>query len=441
MTDHMGYGADGTPHRVVVVGAGFGGLNFVASAKMAGLEITLIDRQNHHLFQPLLYQAAITVLPVTDIAWPIRTLMRDRPDVRVVQAEVCDVDLEAREVRTHPEGSYPYDTLILSPGSVTSYFGNDEWAAMAPGLKTASDAMAIRTRILAAFEQCEREASGRAPCISIIGGGPTGVELAGMIATLCQKELKDEFRSFNPSDSTIVLIDAADRLLPNLPDDLSAYGAARLRKMGIELRLGEKVTGCHDGGVSLESGDLACDTVIWAAGTRAVPVAKWLGVEAERGGRVPVSRDLSLPGHGDVFVIGDCAEVEWKDGKSVPGIAPAAKQQGAYLAGLLRHRLGKGRDPGPFVYRHQGDLATIGPNQAAVDFGWIKLTGRLAWWLWGLAHIYFLIGVRSRIAVLLHWFWLRLLDRSDARLALAAHDDAGAVPGEDEDENDGQDRS
>ena len=407
-------------HRVIVVGAGFGGLAFVDDASGKGLDITLIDKQNHHLFQPLLYQAATSVLPVVDIAWPIRILMRRRKDVRVLQGEVCSIDTEQRRVTTVDGQSYPYDTLILSPGSVPSYFGHDEWAEAAPGLKTVSDALTIRARILAAFEKCEQAGSGRAPVFAIIGGGPTGVELAGMIASLCRNDLKHDFRTFEPADTRIILLDAADRILGALPEELGEHGARKLAEMGVELRLSEKVTGCHLDRVSLESGDQACDLTIWAAGTQAVPVAKWLGVEADRGGHIAVESDLSVPGHPDVFVIGDAAKVPWKDGSSVPGLAPAAKQEGAYLAKLLAHRTGRGSDPGAFSYNHQGDLATIGRNDAVVRLGSHSITGRIAWWFWGIAHIFFLITMRSRIAVLLHWWSVQFRGRSDARLSFSS---------------------
>ena len=406
-------------HRVVVVGAGFGGLSFVDGSDGQDYAITLIDKQNHHLFQPLLYQAATTVLPVTDIAWPIRILLRNRRDVSVVQDEVCDIDTTSRHVLTTCGESIPYDTLILSPGTVPSYFGHDEWAAMAPGLKTAGDALAIRTRMLAVFEECEREAAGRAPVIAIIGGGPTGVELAGMIATLCNKELRRDFRTFDPAETRIVIVDAADRILSALPENLADHGEKRLKEMGVELRLGEGVTDCRADRIVLKNGELPCDMTIWAAGTQAVPIAKWLGVEADRGGRIAVRPDLSVPDHPEIFVIGDAAKVAWKEGGTVPGLAPAAKQEGAFIAKLLAHRLGGAKDPGPFEYEHQGDLATIGRNEAVVRFGKISLTGRTAWWLWGMAHIFFLITMRSRIAVLLHWLSLHWRERSDARLSFS----------------------
>ena len=428
-------------HRVVVVGAGFGGLSFIDGIAPGTAQITLIDKQNHHLFQPLLYQAATTVLPISDIAWPIRMLMRKRRDVRVVEGEVCGVDTSRKLVRTARGDTYPYDTLLLAPGSKPSYFGHEEWARAAPGLKTASDALALRTKILAAFEKREREGKGRAPVIAIIGGGPTGVELAGMIANLCSRDLARDFRTFDTAQTRIVIIDAADRILSSLPDNLAGYGEEKLRKMGVELKLGETVTGCHPDHVALKSGDFACDVTIWAAGTKAVPVAKWLGVDAGRDGRIDVEPDLSVPGQPDVFVIGDAAKVGWTDDKSVPGLAPAAKQEGAYVARVVSHRLRQGSDPGAFAYRHQGDLATIGRNAAVVRLGSMDFTGRIAWWLWGLAHIFFLITIRSRIAVLLHWFVLQFQARSDARLSFSDDDVASrsgpaASEESDNDEND-----
>jgi NADH dehydrogenase len=383
--------------------------------------ITLLDRRNHHTFQPLLYQAATAILPPSQIAWPIRRLMRGRPSVTTRLGEVIGVDAEAREVRLADGERLAYDSLVLATGVTHAYFGHDDWAPFAPGLKTLEDATAIRGRILMAFERAEahpRQAEALLT-FAIVGAGPTGVELAGAIAELARTHLKDEFRHIDARRARVVLLEAGPRILPSFAEDLAAYALRALHELGVEVRTRSPVTACDAQGVVTDAGRLDAATVIWAAGVQASPAADWLGVAADRVGRVPVLPDLTAPGHPEVFVIGDTAQVPWKAGAVAPGIAPAAKQQGAYVARVLKGRLKdrlNGRPTPPFRYRHQGSLATIGRNRAIIDFGALRLTGFLAWWLWGVAHIYFLIGARSRLAVSLDWLWAYARNEPAARL-------------------------
>lgn len=407
-------------HHVVVIGAGFGGLQLISSLRGAGVKITLIDQRNHHLFQPLLYQVATTSLATSEIAWPVRHLLRRRKDVTTLLATASGIDKVAKKVLLADGGSVAYDTLVIATGARHAYFGHDEWEPFAPGLKTIEDATAIRRRILLAFERAERAtvADARRALLTfvVIGGGPTGVELAGTIAELARDTLKGEFRTIDPAEARIVLVEAADRVLANFKPELSVYAGRALEKLGVELVFGNPVTEVDARGVTIDGAHLPAKTVLWAAGVAASPAAEWLGAEADRAGRVMVEPDLTVKGDPDIFVIGDTAHVERAEGGLVPGVAPAAKQQGSYVAETIRARL-NGRDAAkPFVFRNQGDLATIGKRAAVVDFGWIRLTGWPAWWLWGLAHIYFLIGLRYRLAVALSWLWIYATGQRSARL-------------------------
>ncbi|MBB4272752.1 NAD(P)/FAD-dependent oxidoreductase [Rhizobium mongolense] len=407
-------------HRVVVVGGGFGGLQFVNGLKGAGARITLVDRRNHHLFQPLLYQVATTILSTSEIAWPIRHLYSDRPDVTTLLGEVTGVDTAAKQVTLRSGLTLGYDTLVLATGATHAYFGRDEWAAVAPGLKTLEDATTIRRRVLLAFERAETEVDpvtrDALLTFAIVGAGPTGVELAGIIAELARKTLPREFRNIDTRKAKVVLIEAGPRVLSSFAEELSAYAQQALEKLGVEVHLGEFVTDCTTAGVKVGEKFIPSKTVVWAAGVQASPAAKWLDIPADRAGRAIVEKDLSAPGLPDVFVIGDTASVVQDNGKPVPGIAPAAKQQGAYVAKVIRARLQAKPAPGPFRYWHQGSLATIGKSAAIIDFGKIKLKGWIAWWIWGIAHIYFLIGTRSRFAVAWSWLWIYLSGQHSARL-------------------------
>jgi NADH dehydrogenase len=407
-------------HHVVVVGGGFGGLQLVNDLKGAPVRITLIDRRNHHLFQPLLYQVATTLLATSEIAWPIRSFFRDRPEVTTLLAEVVGVDSQAHVVTLKGGETIAYDTLVLATGATHAYFGHDEWEPVAPGLKTLEDATTIRRRVLLAFEQAELESD---PAVRdalltfiIVGAGPTGVELAGIIAELARTTLPKEFRNIDTTKAKIILVEAGPRVLPSFDEGLSAYAHRALEKLGVEVRTGKPVTSCTEKGVTIGETFVQSRTIVWAAGVQASPAAEWLGVAADRAGRVVVDKELRAPGRADIFVIGDTAAVMRGDGSPVPGIAPAAKQQGAYVAKVIKAKLSGQPAPGPFHYHHQGSLATIGKSAAIIDFGWIKLRGWIAWWVWGLAHIYFLIGTRWRFAVAWSWLWIYISRQHSARL-------------------------
>src|SRR5690348_3187738 len=363
------------PHRVVIVGAGFGGLETTYRLAGAPVEITLIDRRNHHLFQPLLYQVATASLATSEIAWPVRHLMRDRREVTTLFATVSGVDADRRCVLIDDGSEVPYDTLVLATGARHAYFGHDEWETWAPGLKTLEDATTIRRRILVAFERAEREPDPerRAARLTfvIIGAGPTGVELAGTIAELAQHTLPGDFRNIDTRKARVVLIEAGPRVLAGFADDLSAYAQASLERIGVEVVLGQAVTECTREGVVYGGKQLNAKTIIWAAGVRASPAAEWLGAPADRAGRVEVAPDLTIPGHLDIFAVGDTVTINAWDGKPVPGIAPAAKQEGGYVAELIKARLA-GRQLPPFRYQHAGSLAQIGKRLAVIDFGRIK---------------------------------------------------------------------
>ncbi|PDT01648.1 NAD(P)/FAD-dependent oxidoreductase [Rhizobium chutanense] len=409
-----------TKHRVVVVGGGFGGLQFAKDMKHPDATITIVDRRNHHLFQPLLYQVATTVLATSEIAWPIRSLFRGRPDISTILGEVIDVDLEKNLVLLKDGNTLPFDTLILATGARHAYFGRDDWEPHAPGLKALEDATTIRRRLLLAFERAEVEKDPETRqallTFSIIGAGPTGVELAGIIAQLAHKTLVKEFRNIDTRTARILLIEAGSRVLPVFPTQLSEYAAKALTRMGVEVRTGDPVTACDERGVTIAENFVPSRTVIWAAGVQASKAAAWLNAPSDRAGRVQVQSDLTVLGKPNIFVIGDTASVTIEEGKTVPGIAPAAKQQGKYVAKVVMARLAGRSSPGPFRYRHLGNLATIGPSAAVIHFGRLQMKGWLAWWIWGLAHIYFLIGTRSRVAVALSWLWVFLSGHHSARL-------------------------
>jgi NADH:ubiquinone reductase (H+-translocating) len=407
------------PHRVVIVGAGFGGLETTYRLAGAPVSITVIDRRNHHLFQPLLYQVATAALATSEIAWPIRYLLRGRSEVTTLFATVSGVDAQTKRVLLEDGGTVAYDTLVLATGARHAYFGHDEWEPFAPGLKTLEDATTLRRRILVAFERAERETDPqrRAALLTfvIIGAGPTGVELAGTIAELARDTLPPDFRNIDTHVARVVLIEAGPRVLAGFPEDLSAYAQRSLEDLGVEVVLGMAVTDCSAEGVVYGGNTLEAKTLIWAAGVRASRAAEWLGAPSDRAGRLEVLPDLTVPGHPDIFAIGDTVVVAGPDGKPVPGIAPAAKQQGRYVAESIKARL-RGDGPAPFRYKHSGSLAQIGKRKAVIDFGRIKLRGALAWWIWGIAHIYFLIGLRNRLSVALSWLWIYARDQRAARL-------------------------
>jgi NADH:ubiquinone reductase (H+-translocating) len=409
---------DGTP-RVVIVGAGFGGLAAAKALANARVQITLIDRRNYHLFQPLLYQVATAGLSPADIATPIRGILRNQRNATVLLGRVTGVDATARDVLIG-ERRVPYDYLIIATGARHAYFGHDEWESFAPGLKKIEDATDIRRRVLLAFEMAENatnpEERRRLLNFVVIGAGPTGVELAGTIAELAHRALASDFRNINPREARIMLIEAGPRVLPSFPEKLSAIAKISLERLNVEVHLGTPVTTCDAEGIELGGERIYSQCVIWAAGVMASPAARWLDADKDRAGRVKVGPDLSVPTHPEIYVIGDTAGVVDKTGKPVPGIAPAAKQMGQYVADLIRARI-VGKDGlRPFRYRHLGSMATIGRKAAVADFGRIRISGRFAWLLWGIVHIYFLIGFRNRIAVLLDWLWAYVTFHRGSRL-------------------------
>ncbi len=408
-------------HHVVVVGGGFAGIQCIKSLKHKSAKITLIDQQNHHLFQPLLYQVATTILPPSEIAWPLRQLFRDRKDVTTLMAKVTDVDKDKKLVTLDSGATVAYDTLVLATGARHSYFGNRHWEPSAPGLKTLDEALEIRRRILSAFENAEKaqteEERKAYLTFAIVGAGPTGVELAGIVAELKQRILPKEFRHIDTREARVMLIEAGPKILPNLPDKLIKYAHRSLEKLGVEIHIGQRVTGCADDCVSVNGDSIPCKTIIWAAGVQASDAAIWLDADKDGSGRVLVEDDLTVPKHPEIFVVGDTASVKDAKGTNVPGIAPAAKQMGKYVAKYIATRLTSNtQPPQPFKYWHMGNLATLGRSTAVAAFGKFRVRGAFAWWLWGVAHIYFLIGARSRIAVAWNWSWSFITGQNSARL-------------------------
>src|SRR5436190_4052489 len=392
--------------RVVIVGAGFAGLSAAKALGGKPFDVTVVDRHNYHLFQPLLYQVATAGLSPADIASPIRGILQRQGNVKVILAKVSGIDTTCREVLA--EGRrIPYDYLIVATGAEHAYFGHD-WSTYAPGLKTIDDATYLRRRILLAFERAETEpdADERRRLLNfvVIGGGPTGVEMAGAIAELAKRALAADFRSIDPRCARIILIEAGPRLLAPFDPALSEAARRSLEQLGVEVRLGARVADCDCSRVSLGRERLQTRTIIWAAGVKASPAAEWLGAESDRAGRVKVQGDLSVPGHPNVFVIGDAAAATGPDRKPLPGVAPVAKQQGHYVATLLTKRV-QGRTLPGFRYRDFGSMATIGRKRAVAQIGRFKVSGPVAWLLWSIAHIYFLIGFRNRLAVAMNWCW------------------------------------
>jgi NADH dehydrogenase len=405
--------------RVVIVGAGFGGLFAAQALARAAADVTIIDRHNYHLFQPLLYQVATAGLPPSDIAWPVRSILRHQRNTTVLLGEVTGVDIEQRLVRFGSQ-SLRFDYLVLATGSTHSYFGHEQWRTIAPGLKSIDDATLIRRRILLAFEAAEEEldpvARARLLRFVIVGAGPTGVELAGTIAELAHHTLAADFRRIDPRSAKITLVEAGPRVLAAFQERQSAYAQRALEQLGVEVRLNAAVTDCDGRGVTLGDGRIESSTIIWAAGVAASPAGRWLGTEVDRAGRVKVRGDLSIPTDPNVFVIGDVALVDTPNGGRVPGVAPAAKQQGRYVGKLITSRIRGKPQQKPFVYRNPGNLATIGRRRAVIEFPFVTLRGWLAWWIWGIAHIYFLVGVPSPLLISIRWLWEYLTYGRGARL-------------------------
>ena len=405
--------------RVVIVGAGFAGISCAAALRNASVTVTLIDRANFHLFQPLLYQVATAALSPGDIAAPVRQLFRNAYNIRVLLGTVTGIDLAGQCVETEA-GEIPYDFLVLATGATHSYFGKDAWASHAPGLKRIEDALEIRRRILTAFERAEAASNEteRTALLTflIVGGGPTGVELAGAIAELSRFGMDKEFRTFDPANARVVLVQSAPRLLPAFPASLAAIAQRSLEKLGVEVLLGSRVEAIDADGVAVSGQRIVARTVLWAAGVAASPAAKWLGADADNAGRIKVGADLTVPGLPNVYAVGDTSlSNAWK-GQPVPGLAPAAKQAGDYAAQAIKAKLLGRAALAPFRYQHLGSLATIGRKAAVADFGFVKLWGTPAWWLWGLIHVGFLVGLRNRLTTMINWFWAYLTFRGGIRL-------------------------
>jgi NADH:quinone reductase (non-electrogenic) len=408
---------DGQPH-VVIVGGGFGGLYAARALANRPVRVTLLDRRNHHLFQPLLYQVATAALNPSDIATPLRSILRRAPNVTVFLAEVVSVDLAGRRL-VLDEGAMPYDALVLAAGAGHSYFGHDDWEPLAPSLKTLEDALEIRRRVLLAYEEAEREQDGaeqRALLTSVvIGGGPTGVELAGALAEISRETIARDFRLIDPTKARIVLLEGGPRVLAAFPDPLPARAAAALARIGVEVRTGATVTRVTADAVWLGGEQIRARTVLWAAGVAAAPLTRTLGVPLDRAGRVRVERDLSIPGHPEAFAIGDLCAFIAEDGRPLPGLAPVALQQGRAAARNVLHRLA-GEPTQAFRYRDRGSMATIGRAAAVAVVGRLRLSGLPAWLAWLFVHIMFLIGFRNRFLVLFEWAWAYVSWQRGARL-------------------------
>ncbi len=394
-----------TPH-VVIIGGGFGGLFAAKALKRAPVRITLVDRENHHLFQPLLYQVATAGLSPGDIASPIRWVLRHQRNVRVLLAEAKRIDAEARCVHLDGGDRIQYDYLIVAAGSSNSYFGRDEWAELAPSLKTLNDALTIRSRMLLAFEKAEREQDPeerqRLLTFVVVGGGPTGVEMAGAIAEIARQTLADEFRAISTRGSRILLIEAGPSILASFPENLQADARESLTRKGVEVRESTLVTGIEPGLVRLGDETIPAGVVIWAAGVKASPLGQSLGVPLDRAGRVLVEPDLSIPGHPEVFVIGDLAAATDESGKPYPGVSQVAMQQAGHAAKMIVRSI-EGQPRRRFQYKDLGSMATIGRNAAVADLGWLRLSGFAGWLLWLFIHLVWLIGFRNKILVLLQW--------------------------------------
>lgn len=406
--------------KVVIIGAGFGGL--AAAQRLAGAEIdvTIVDRQNHHLFQPLLYQVATAALSPADIAAPIRSILARALNVRVLLDEVVGVDIARKRIELGRGEPLSFDWLIVATGARHSYFGRDHWAQYSTGLKSIDDALAIRRRVLLALElaETERLVDRRQALLTfvVVGGGPTGVEMAGAIAELARRSVSKDFRSITPHCSRVLLIEAGPRLLPAFPEGLSSKAERDLKELGVEVMTGAAVTRLNDGQLFAGDEQIASHTIVWAAGVEASPAAKWLGAERDKAGRVFVEADLTIQGQDHIFVIGDTANAAGANGQALPGIAPVAKQQGRYAAERIL-----GRSKGSFRYRSFGNLATIGRKRAVMDWDGWEMSGLLAWLIWSFAHIWFLVGFRSRIVVGIQWLWNYLTYQRSARL-ITGHD-------------------
>jgi NADH dehydrogenase len=414
--------------RVVIVGAGFGGIEAAKALRDAPVDVTVVDRENHHCFQPLLYQVATAALSPADVAWPIRHMLAKQRNATVLMAEVRSIDTRAQRVVADGV-ALGYDYLVVATGAMHAYFGHDDWAGAAPGLKGIDDATLIRRRILLAFERAEiartQEARAHLMTFVIVGGGPTGVEMAGALAEVARQTLPPDFRDIDPRTARILLVEAGPRILPALPEKLSAYAQRALEGMGVEVLTKSPVTKCDARGVEIEGRRIEAATIVWAAGVAASPVASWIDAPSDRAGRIAVEGDLSVPGLPNVFVVGDAATVPFGPDRRVPGLAAAAKQMGRYVGRVIASRVQGRSTARPFAYDDQGDLATIGWHKAVVNLKHLQLTGVMGWLFWSLVHVYFLIGARSRFVVAFSWAWQYLTFQRGARLITGI---ANAVP-------------
>lgn len=403
--------------RIIIIGGGFGGLT--AARALRRDEVLLIDRTNHHLFQPLLYQVATAALSPSDIAWPLRTVFRSQRNVRVLMEEVIEIDRAGRSVRFRESPPMSFDVLIVAPGSRHAYFGHDEWEPLAPGLKTLTDAVLMREKMLLAFEEADRRRAAGGPdeqlTFVIVGGGPTGVELAGAFAEIGRKAMGPDFPTLRLEDLCILLVEGGPRILPGFSADLSAKAEAALSRMGVTIRLNSLVSGVRENGVMIGQEFVPSAGIIWAAGNKASPLLETLGTAQDGAGRVKVGSDLTIPGEPWIFVLGDAANCPGEDGKPLPGLAPVAIQQGRYVADVIQHDTAPA-ERRPFVYVDRGMLATIGRAKAVAQIGRLHVSGLFAWLLWCIVHIFFLIGVRSRFRVMSEWLWYYVTFKPGARL-------------------------
>jgi NADH dehydrogenase len=406
--------------RVAVIGAGFAGIEVARALGRANIPVTLIDRRNYHLFQPLLYQVATAALSPADIAEPIRKMLRHYPGVEVVLGEVTAIDHAVRAVTTADGGTYSYDILVLATGAAHSYFGHDEWGAFAPGLKTIEDARIIRSRLLLAFERAEMshdpEEQKRLMTIAVIGGGPTGVELAGSIAELARYTLAKDFHRIRAETTTVLLVEAGPRILAAFPEKLAAYAQRKLGGLGVTVRTNSPVEHITDHGIVVAGEEIGTGFTIWAAGVQASPLGKTLGLETDRAGRIRVNPDLSVPGMENVYVLGDLSLAMDQSGRPQPGLAQVAKQEGEYLGRALVRNILRGETAKPFVFHNRGNTAIIGRHAAVFDFGWAQMRGWLAWGLWALIHVYLLVGFEHRLLVSIQWLWRYLTYERGSRL-------------------------
>lgn len=426
--------------KVLILGGGFAGLEVAKRLSKEPLEVTVVDRQNHHCFQPLLYQVATATLSPADIAWPIRGILSRQANTRVVMANVEGIDLVCQVVCTSG-GEFPYDQLVVVTGATHAYFGNESWALHAPGLKRIEDATEVRRRILLAFERAElaagEEERSALTTFIVVGGGPTGVEMAGAIADMARDALPRDFRNVDPAHARVLLVEAGPRILASFPEALSLYAQRALERRGVEVLTGSSVTEIQHERVWIGERHIRAGAIVWAAGVAASKASDWLNADRDRAGRVRVQPNLTLPGRSEIFVIGDTAAIVDENGKPVPGIAPAAKQMGRYVGAVIAARASGAEVPPDFKYRHQGDLATIGRKAAVVKLPRLTLRGFPGWIFWSLAHVYFLIGLRNRIAVGFSWVWdyatfgrrARLItEAADARSSSSASGEPSRTP-------------